>query len=255
MSRNIFIGDVHGCLEELEKLVEKVDPGPTDTLVSLGDLIHKGPDSSGVLDFWKSYDVCTKILICGNHEEKHARWLRRQREQERGGKKNKMQHVEEYPNTGITEARELTIRNSWLSKKVGNTWAVHAGIPGNFKRPPEELDHDTWLALSGKQRKQLGPVLRVRFETLDGKMIALGKNTPGDPFWAEQYDGRFGTVVFGHNPFMLDRPAIFPHAYGIDLGCVHGGYLCALVEENGIYSYETVKAKTVHKQRPVWLYE
>ncbi len=52
-----------------------------------------------------------------------------------------------------------------------------------------------------------------------GEFLPLGEQTPKDPFWTEVYDGRFGHVYFGHQPFLLDtEPHVFPHATGLDLG-------------------------------------
>ena len=48
-SRYILIGDVHGCLTELQALICRIAPKPDDTLVFLGDLVDKGPESPGVV--------------------------------------------------------------------------------------------------------------------------------------------------------------------------------------------------------------
>jgi serine/threonine protein phosphatase 1 len=48
--RTIAIGDVHGCSDALAALIDAVRPEPVDTVVTLGDLIDRGPDSRGVLD-------------------------------------------------------------------------------------------------------------------------------------------------------------------------------------------------------------
>jgi len=68
-----------------------------------------------------------------------------------------------------------------------------------------------------------------------GDFLALGQNRPGvDPFWADVYDGRFGHVFFGHQPFLDEgAPKLFPHATGLDLGAVFGGRLAAVVLEEG----------------------
>lgn len=67
-----------------------------------------------------------------------------------------------------------------------------------------------------------------------GEFIGLGQETPNDPFWAEVYDGRFGHVYFGHNPYpKAVVPVQFPHATGLDLGCVFGGRLAAAILEPG----------------------
>jgi polyphosphate kinase len=47
--RNVYvIGDVHGCLAELETLVDRIDPAADEPLAFVGDLARKGPDSAGV---------------------------------------------------------------------------------------------------------------------------------------------------------------------------------------------------------------
>jgi predicted phosphodiesterase len=68
MKRLIFIGDVHGCGDELRLLMKKVGfSKKSDQIVSVGDLFRKGPKDGDVLkiarenDFW-----CVK----GNHELK-----------------------------------------------------------------------------------------------------------------------------------------------------------------------------------------
>jgi hypothetical protein len=48
--RTIAVGDIHGCSAALASLLDAVRPGPADTVVALGDLIDRGPDSRGVLD-------------------------------------------------------------------------------------------------------------------------------------------------------------------------------------------------------------
>lgn len=79
-----------------------------------------------------------------------------------------------------------------------------------------------------------GAVFVKRTVRAKGSMVALGEETEADPFWAEVYDGRFGHAYYGHTPY-ADRaePMRWEHATGIDLGCVYGGQLCAVVLEAG----------------------
>jgi serine/threonine protein phosphatase 1 len=68
--RTIAIGDVHGCSAALRALLEVIDPGPKDTLVTLGDYIDRGPDSKGVLDLLiELAGRCDLVPLLGNHEE------------------------------------------------------------------------------------------------------------------------------------------------------------------------------------------
>jgi len=70
--RTFAIGDIHGCARTLRHLVTQVIRlAPGDNLYLLGDLIDRGPDSKGVLDFIfqlaaAGYNVTS---VRGNHEE------------------------------------------------------------------------------------------------------------------------------------------------------------------------------------------
>jgi serine/threonine protein phosphatase 1 len=53
-ARTIVVGDIHGCYDELMALMEKVDLQDNDRVVSVGDLISKGPKSREVLELFIS---------------------------------------------------------------------------------------------------------------------------------------------------------------------------------------------------------
>jgi serine/threonine protein phosphatase 1 len=68
--RIIAIGDVHGCVDALDALVDVILPTPADQLVFLGDLIDQGPDSCRVFQrLAELKQRCQVVLIQGNHEE------------------------------------------------------------------------------------------------------------------------------------------------------------------------------------------
>ncbi|KAL1917167.1 uncharacterized protein VTP21DRAFT_4823 [Calcarisporiella thermophila] len=70
--RLVFIGDVHGCVKELNQLLEKLEFNPTrDKLVLTGDLVSKGPDSLGVLSRAAELGA---ICVRGNNDDKVIRW-------------------------------------------------------------------------------------------------------------------------------------------------------------------------------------
>ena len=47
--RTIIIGDIHGCIRPFSALLDAVDLDVgSDTLVLLGDLLDRGPDSRAV---------------------------------------------------------------------------------------------------------------------------------------------------------------------------------------------------------------
>ena len=65
-SRTIVVGDIHGCYDELTDLLEKIGLGEDDRLVSVGDLITKGPKSKEVLELFMT-DARFSTVI-GNHD-------------------------------------------------------------------------------------------------------------------------------------------------------------------------------------------
>ncbi|ADM09609.1 hypothetical protein PB2503_07769 [Parvularcula bermudensis HTCC2503] len=70
----VAIGDIHGRLDLLDRLLPKISEhldGRAARLVFLGDYIDRGPDSAGVLDrligVRESFSDC--VFLKGNHEE------------------------------------------------------------------------------------------------------------------------------------------------------------------------------------------
>ncbi|MCB0378631.1 MAG: serine/threonine protein phosphatase, partial [Bdellovibrionales bacterium] len=67
--RWIAIGDIHGCADELESLIEQLPIDDNTHLVFLGDYVDRGPNSKKVIqmviDLKKRCDV---IALKGNHE-------------------------------------------------------------------------------------------------------------------------------------------------------------------------------------------
>ncbi len=71
------VGDIHGRLDLLEQLIQAIDDddaarGPAETtLVFLGDLVDRGPDSRGVVERLRrlSLERPSARFIAGNHEQ------------------------------------------------------------------------------------------------------------------------------------------------------------------------------------------
>ena len=64
--RTILIGDVHGCVRELKKLLEKTEADPRrDRIIFIGDLVNKGPKSDEVFELF--LDLRADAIL-GNHE-------------------------------------------------------------------------------------------------------------------------------------------------------------------------------------------
>ncbi|MGH7360465.1 MAG: metallophosphoesterase family protein, partial [Candidatus Methylomirabilales bacterium] len=62
------IGDIHGCLTPLQRLLDKVGPGPGDEVVFIGDYIDRGPQSREVVELVRGLPGRTTFLV-GNHEK------------------------------------------------------------------------------------------------------------------------------------------------------------------------------------------
>src|SRR4051812_19751966 len=70
MGRVLAIGDIHGCSAALDTLLALVRPAPDDLIVTVGDYVHRGPDSAGVLDRLIALQRAHRVVsLRGNHEE------------------------------------------------------------------------------------------------------------------------------------------------------------------------------------------
>lgn len=254
LQRTVIIGDVHGMLDAMRELLERLRLVAGDHLIFVGDLVDKGPDPAGVLHHLAALKAQAPFLITlvdGNHEDRHRRYHL---------------NLTERPAIAAGQAREAPELpalaevlsdegRAFLNSAVPfhrvpqhGLLVVHGGIPGDMRRFPESVEAAN--AFTGRDRERFRKVLRTRFiDQHSGAFIGLDQEKPGDPFWAKVYDGRFGHVVFGHQPF-LEGPAEFAHATGVDTGAVHGGWLTALVlPEAGRRIYEQVRTPSYRPRR------
>jgi serine/threonine protein phosphatase 1 len=66
---NIYVvGDVHGCADELNELLELLSPTDDELLVFVGDLVNKGPDSETVVETVREME--NAVSVRGNNEQK-----------------------------------------------------------------------------------------------------------------------------------------------------------------------------------------
>lgn len=62
------VGDIHGCFEEFQNLLEFIDfDADTDQIWHVGDLVNGGPDSLGVLRWFIEYEASATTVL-GNHD-------------------------------------------------------------------------------------------------------------------------------------------------------------------------------------------
>jgi bis(5'-nucleosyl)-tetraphosphatase (symmetrical) len=221
-NRRLFVGDLHGCLSELNDLLEKFGfvPG-IDQLFSVGDILGKGPDSLGTLRRLKELNA---NIVRGNHDQifLNAAALS---PIDRGPKET------EYFNSLGAEANSfIPYIGSWpLYLELEDMILVHGGlVPGQTKLA--EMDK--------------GILMNIR--TWDGKGEKLKRE--GDPAWFECIHIE-KTVVFGHwaERGLIDRPRF----KGLDTGCVYGGKLTGWCpEENRFFqvpAHKTYSAIHFHR--------
>lgn len=247
--RVAVIGDVHGCLDEFAELVwELREIHGVDHIVCLGDFLDKGPYPLECLRFAQEqkFDV-----VASNHEERHARWWRREKAKAETGKPNNMRPWhnpdDEAVNRNLTEVdiRWIETRPTWL--EVWPRWvAVHGGFNPRLKLADQDPTKVIRMRYVNKDTGDHAPV-----EYTD----ALHATIPeGTVHWADQWRGP-ENVIYGHEAFDLKNPKVTaPCAplggatYGIDTGCVHGGHLTALVLPH--QKVVQVKARRVYMPHP-----
>lgn len=248
--RKIIIGDVHGCLRELEALLDMCSLQPADQLFFIGDLIDKGTDSVGVVKY--VYELSLKLnvkLILGNHEEKFLRYLRNKKENPKALKEMIILPDFLTLEENLTEGELNLLYQSYYSFRIVDTniLLIHGGLPGTCK-----LQFDVnyqYNIHSPKVFKHLDLITKTRYLDAFGDFISLGQENKNSSFWADTYDGKFGTILFGHQPFFQDKPVFFNNAVGLDLGCVFGGSLLAYIIESDIVRWEKIKAFKVYANK------
>ena len=247
MPKTFIIGDVHGCIDELQELVQQIAPTADDQLIFIGDLIDRGPDSLGVVRqvvAWsKLFDV---LMILGNHEDKFLRYIHHI--QSKSGKDKDMKGIHEFPGllNELTPAEVQFLKNAYhaIHLPEWNSLVVHAGVWKDILFPlPGTYPYDKSYS---EQFKKINLLNKTRYLNPEGHFVSMGEEKPGDRFWAEIYQGQWGHIYFGHQPFIQDIPYQFAHATALDTGCVYGGWLTAAVLSDQGVTYYSVKAKKAY---------
>jgi hypothetical protein len=243
-NRTIIIGDVHGCLLELDHLLQQLNPTSDDHLVFIGDLIDRGPHSVEVVQRVYELSHMHRLdLILGNHEEKFLRYA--DHIQSNTGFEKEMTGTEEfdaYLQKFKPEHYDLLRSSHWFMKfSQHGLILVHAGLPARLTL--DGIKRVVW-----GQEKQFGKSFRLmnklRYEDGNGDFLALNTETRDSVFWADRYRGNYGKAIFGHQPFLQEQPRLFNHAIGLDTGCVYGGWLSAYIfDQNGEHRLLSVPAR------------
>ena len=204
-----IIGDIHGCMDMLKRLIHKIDWRPDiDPLIFLGDYIDRGTDSKGVVDYILELRQRSPHVRClqGNHETLFMDYL------DGGSTRNFLfnggtETLDSYRENGevVIPPAHMTFFKSLESFiELDDYYVVHAGFqPG--KDVAEQVPAD---------------YLWIRRE-----------------FVYSEYD--FGKkVIFGHTPF--STPFITENKIGLDTGAVFGNSLTCL--ELPVMTFHSVEA-------------
>jgi hypothetical protein len=204
--RTVIIGDVHGCRDEVERLLDLVAFSDHDALYFLGDLLSRGPDPEGVLALLRRTKAQS---IRGNHDDTLIRWHEAQLAGDSSahiGRSNRALADQLEP----ADWELLDSTPLFIDLPDHGVRLVHAGvIPGvpMDKQPREAL-------------------LSMRYIGADGEPIEKG----GTTLWGTLYEGP-PHIVFGHNA--QPEPQLHAWATGIDTGAVYGERLTAMVLAKG----------------------
>ncbi len=216
-----IIGDVHGCHDELVRLLEQlgysISAGSDGVRhvthpqgrrpVFVGDLVDRGPDSPGVVRLVMTM-VRDGIALCvaGNHDQKLTRALRGRDVTVSHGLEQSLQQLESDPALRAEAAEFLDGLISHYVLDDGKLVVAHAGLKEDMQGRASGRVRD--FALYGETTGETDEF---------GFPIRLD--------WAQNYRGR-ALVVYGH--VAVAEPRWLNNTVNIDTGCAFGGRLTAL---------------------------
>lgn len=206
--RHIIIGDIHGCHEELVELLDRVALTSTDVLVSVGDLVDRGPEPGKVVRLFRERPG--SVVLMGNHERKHVRQV-------------------------FSFSQEITRLQLGEDYAEAVTWM--GGLPYSYET------EDVLVVHAGLVPGV--PLAEQREDVLAGTVAGEREltNALGERRWHELYEGP-KPVVVGHH-VVIDGPIVHRGlVHYIDTGACHGGSLTALIVPG--FELVSVKARRDH---------
>ena len=221
-----IIGDIHGCMDELVLLLEKlgyqitkhtdksrdygytVDPPMDRQVIFVGDLVDRGPAVDDVLRLAMSMvKNNTALCIIGNHDYKLLRKLRGEIVRMAGGIEISLQQLEKEPEEHIHAIIEfLSTFNYHYVLNNGKLVVAHAGLREDMHGKTSDAVHAFCL-----------------YGDTDGTLNEYG--LPVRRNWAKKYTGK-AMVVYGHTA--VQKAEWLNNTMDIDTGCVYGGKINCL---------------------------
>lgn len=210
--KTFVIGDIHGCLDMLNRLMDKIAWRPDkDRLIFLGDYIDRGENSKGVVDYILALNRCSSKVEClmGNHESLFLDYL--------SGRDGEL---------FLMNGGESTFKSYAADKSSESDSLIPPDHMAFYKslKPYIELQ-DYYIVHAGFQ-----PGIKISEQKLEDMLWIRS------PFIYSNYD--FGKkVIFGHTPHI--KPLVMKNKIGIDTGAARGRSLtCLEIPEMRFHSVE-----------------
>ena len=227
------IGDIHGCPDELARLIEGLPLEPSDRLIFLGDYIDRGPDSKGVITYlieWQRKGEKEIIFLKGNHEDMFLSYL---------GLPGR------YGEMFLFNGGGATLASYGVSPRDATPEHILSVIPQEHLVFLQELKtyylQDPYLCVHAGIHPS-----RPLIHQLEEELLWIR-----DEFILNPHSLPY-TVLFGHTP---QRDVFFhlPYKIGLDTGLVYGNQLsCLEINEKVLYQIgrggKTVKRRIVRDQ-------
>ena len=171
------VGDIHGHLSTLRALVHRLNLTEEDRLVLLGDMIDRGPDSAGVIEYIREHPQI--LAIKGNHEQMAIQSL---------------------------QSTNIELNSIWMAKGGASTWGSYiVAAKGDLHRAKLSFAEDcAWLAdlpshliLDDWRLVHAGYHPRIDLEEQDEKTLLWVRGAffkHGEAIDAKR------TILFGHTP-------------------------------------------------------
>lgn len=216
-----IVGDVHGCLDELLELLSALGyqmnrrAGDLEValplgrrLVFVGDLVNRGPATSGVVRLVMNMAREGQALcVPGNQDMKLTAALKDRSAFSAAGLTKSLEQLANEPAEFRAAAVEfLDALPSHCILDDGKLVIAHAGLPEHMRG--SDAPRARAFAIGGEttgETDEFGLLVRCN--------------------WAADYRGQ-ALVVFGHTP--VAEPLWLNNTVNIDTGCVYGGHLTAL---------------------------
>jgi serine/threonine protein phosphatase 1 len=200
------IGDIHGCVDELRWLMDRLPLQAGDLVVFLGDYIDRGPDSKGVVSYLLDLQRCSVgkefIFLKGNHEDMLLSYL---------GLEG--QHGDMF----LYNGGRSTLASYGLAGDEQSSEEALAAIPVNHLAFYQSLKRyyivDSFLCVHAG----IHPLKPLKAQT-DSELFWIRGEFINNPHRLPY------TVLFGHTP---QKKVLYhlPYKLGLDTGLVYGNKL------------------------------